>query len=137
MSHRAMNRLKLELILLMKIILEQVGRNSSENAVKMPIVSPTLLLSQLVPILWLVSSLYSEQALDRSNHFQVYNFVISITLDFDDQLITILKLSKLLVLYLVQLSTVPLPKCHGWFVLNSLQKLVMLFDVLELLFIRI
>ena len=132
-----MNWLKLELILLMKIILEQVGRNSSENAVKMPIVSPTLLLSQLVPILWLVSSLYSEQALDRSNHFQVYNFVISITLDFDDQLITILKLSKLLVLYLVQLSTVPLPKCHGWFVLNSLQKLVMLFDVLELLFIRI
>ena len=132
-----MNWLKLELIPLMKIILEQVGRNSSENAVKMPIVSPTLLLSQLVPILWPVSCLYSEQALHRSNKFQVYNFVISITLDFDDQLITILKLSKLLVLYLVQLSTVPLPKCHGWFVLNSLQKLVMLFDVLELLFIRI
>ena len=55
MSHCALNWLKLELIPLMQIILEQVGRNSSENAEKMPIVSPTLLLSQLVPILWLVS----------------------------------------------------------------------------------
>ena len=63
--------------------------------------------------------------------------MISITLDFDDQLITIPKLSKLLVLYLAQQSMVPLPKCHGLFALNSLQKLVMLFDVLELLFITI
>ena len=63
--------------------------------------------------------------------------MISITLDFDDQLITILKLFKLLVLYLVQLLMVPLPKCHGWFALNSLQKLVPMFDVLELLFIKI
>ena len=78
--------------------------------------------------------MYSEELFDRFFNFQVYNSVTSITLDFDDPLITTPKLSKLLVFILVQLLMVPLPKCHGWFVLNSLQKLVMLFDVLELLF---